>query len=122
MRLLLIDDHSSFLDTVAKMLGAEPGMEVIGCATGGTEGLHLAADLKPDAVIVDFAMPDVDGPTVTRTLKSSSNPPKVVMMSFHADPEYREMALAAGADAFLTKTSLYVELVPLLMRLDKEVG
>ncbi len=122
MRLLLIDDHASFLDALAKMLGGVLGIEVVGRATGGSEGLQLAAELKPDVVVVDFAMPEVDGMMVTRKLKAGANPPKVVMMSFHAEPEYHDMALAVGADAFLTKTNLYKELVPLLQRLGKEAG
>lgn len=122
MRLVLIDDHASFLDTLAKMLGDAPGMEVVGRATSGAEGLRLAAELKPDVVIVDFAMPEMDGLTVTRMLKAQPGAPKVLMMSFHGEPEYSDMALATGADAFLTKSSHYKELVPLLTRLGKDAG
>src|SRR5690242_16690663 len=102
MRLLIIDDHESFLNAVAAMLRHVADVQVTGQATDGRRGIELAAELKPDCVLVDFAMPEVDGLTVTRTLKSWPNPPKVVMMSFHTDPEYREMALKVGADAFLT--------------------
>jgi DNA-binding NarL/FixJ family response regulator len=122
MRLLLIDDHASFLETLAAMLGDTPGMEVVGCANNGAEGLRLAAKLEPDVVIVDFAMPGMDGLTVTRTIKSQPGAPKVIMMSVHSDREYRDMALAMGADLFLTKSCLYKELVPLLTRLGKEAG
>lgn len=122
MRLLLIDDHASLLDTLATMLGDAPGMDVVGRATDGAEGLRLAAELKPDVVIVDFTMPGMDGQSVTRSLKTRPGAPRVIMMSVHAEPEYREVALALGADAFLTKSRLYKELVPLLTRLGKEAG
>lgn len=122
MRLLLIDDHASFLDTLAEMLGEVPGMEVVGRGGDGAEGLRLAAELKPDVVIVDFAMPKMDGPTMVRRLKSKDGAPKVIMMTVHAENEYRDMALEVGADSFLTKSSLYSELVPLLTRLGKEAG
>ena len=120
MRVLLIDDHVSVLDTVAAMLEAVPGIDVVGTAENGREGLRLAEELKPDFVITDFSMPGMDGIAVTRVLKSKPDAPKVIMMSFHAEPEYRDMALAMGADGFLTKSSLYKELVPFLTRLGKE--
>lgn len=122
MRLILIDDHASFLEALAKMLEQVPGIEVVGRAHDGRAGLKTAAELKPDLVLVDFSMPELDGVGVARQLKAWPKPPRVVVMSFHTDPEYRDMALAAGADAFLTKTVLYKELVPLLERLDKAGG
>lgn len=121
MRLLIIDDHESFLNALAAML-EQAGMKVSGRAAGGRAGLELAESLKPEIVVVDFAMPEVDGLTVTRRLKAGPNPPKVVMMSFHTDPEYRDMALKVGADAFLTKTDLHKQLVPLLTRLEQGAG
>ena len=119
MILLIIDDHESFLNAVAGMIRQMPGIENVYQAVGGRRGLEMAAELKPSTVLVDFSMPEVDGLAVTRTLKASPNPPRVVVMSFHTDPEYREMALKVGADAFLTKTDLHKQLVPLLMRLEK---
>lgn len=122
MRVLLIDDHESFLNALGAMLKQARGIEVVGCANGGIEGLELAAVFHPDLVVVDFAMPDMDGVSVTQKLKAGANPPKVVMMSFHAEPEYRDMAIHAGADAFITKTDLHKELVPLLERFDDQAG
>jgi len=122
MRLLIIDDHASFLDALANMLEQVPGIDVVGCAKDGRQGLLAATELKPDTVLVDFSMPELDGVSVTRELKAWPNPPTVVMMSLHADPEYRDMALAAGVDAFLTKTDLHDELIPLLTRLDKHAN
>lgn len=120
MRLLIIDDHASFLDALAKMLGQVARVEVVGRAKDGRQGLEAAAELEPDVVVVDFAMPELNGLDVARELKRQPRPPKVIVMSFHQEPEYRDMALAAGADAFLTKTHLRNELVPLLERLVKE--
>ena len=122
MRLLIIDDHESFLQAVASMLKHTTGVTVVAQAVGGKRGLEVAAELKPDCVLVDFAMPEVDGIAVTRRLKAGSNPPKVVVMSFHSDPEYRDLALTAGADAFIPKTELHTGLVPLLARLGHGTG
>ncbi len=122
MTLLIIDDHESFLNAAAGMIRQLAGIKSVHQAVGGRRGLELAAELKPDCVLVDFAMPEVDGIAVTRGLKAGPNPPKVVVMSFHADPEYRDMALAAGADAFIPKTELHTGLVPLLTRLGQVTG
>ncbi len=116
MRLIIVDDHEAFRQALARMLEQVSDIDIVGQAGDGREGLKLAADLKPDTVVVDFSMPELDGLAVTRQLKAWPKPPRVVMMSFHAEPEYREMALATGADAFITKAELHRELLPLLER------
>jgi len=114
MRLLLIDDHAAFLDALESILGQVPDLEVVGRAEDGRQGLRAAAELKPDLVLVDFSMPELDGIGVIRELKTWSSPPKIVMLSLHTGAELRDAALQAGADAFLCKTDLYLELLPLL--------
>ncbi len=122
MRLLIIDDHESFLQAVAAMLRHIAHIEVTGLATGGRRGLELASELKPEVVLVDYNMPEIDGIEVTRRLKAGPNPPKVVMMSFQTDPEYQALALGAGADAFIPKTELHTGLAPLLTRMGHGPG
>ena len=117
MRTILVDDYPPLLAALATLLRTYDGVEIVGRANTGSDGLKLAAEQIPDLVLVDFSMPDMDGVAVTRKLKSGPNPPKVVVMSFHAEPEYRDMAMGAGADAYLVKTDLYHELMPLLERI-----
>lgn len=117
MRVIIVDDHPPFLAAVAAMLAMVPEVQVVGRAVGGREALALASDVKPDLVLVDYSMPDMTGAAVAKSLKAGPVAPKVVVMSFHNEPEYRDMALQAGADAFLPKTELHKELVPLLRRL-----
>jgi DNA-binding NarL/FixJ family response regulator len=117
MRAILIDDYPPLLAALATLLRTYQGVEIVGRANTGSDGLKLASEQNPDLVLVDFSMPDMDGVAVTRRLKASPNPPKVVVMSFHAEPEYRDMAMHAGADAYLVKTDLYHELMPLLERI-----
>lgn len=117
MRTILVDDYAPLLAALATLLRTYRGVEIVGRANTGSAGLKLAAEQAPDLVLVDFSMPDMDGVSVTRKLKTGPNPPKVVVMSFHAEPEYRDMAMQAGADAYLVKTDLYHELMPLLERI-----
>ena len=117
MRALLVDDYPPFLTAVVALLGGKSGVEVVGQAHDGAEALKLAAELKPDLVLVDFTMPGMNGIEVAKKLKASPQAPKVIVMSFHAEPEYRDMALRAGADAYLVKTDMHQELMPTLRRL-----
>lgn len=117
LRTVLVDDYPPLLAALASLLRTHGSIEIVGRANNGRDGLKLAEEQQPDLVLVDFSMPDIDGVAVTRRLKAGPKPPKVVVMSFHAEPEYRDMAMHAGADAYLVKTELYHELVPLLERL-----
>ena len=117
LRTVLVDDYPPLLAALATLLRSHADIEIVGRANNGRDGLKLAEQQHPDLVLVDFSMPDIDGVAVTRRLKAGPTPPKVVVMSFHAEPEYREMAMHAGADAYLVKTELYHELVPLLERI-----
>lgn len=117
MRTILVDDYPPLLAALATMLRSYDGVEIVGRANNGREGLKLAEEQLPDLVLVDFSMPEMDGVAVTRRLKAWPRPPKVVVMSFHAEPEYRDMAINAGADAYLVKSDLYHDLVPLLDRI-----
>lgn len=117
LRTVLVDDYPPLLAALATLLRSRGDIEIVGRASNGSDGLKLVEEQQPDLVLVDFSMPDIDGVAVTRRLKAGAKPPKVVVMSFHAEPEYREMAMHAGADAYLVKTELYHELAPLLRRI-----
>lgn len=117
MRALVVDDHPPFLMALTALLGSKSGVEVVGQAHNGADALKLAETSRPDLVLVDFSMPGMTGAEVARKLKAEPWAPKVVVMSFHADAEYRDMALRAGADAYLVKTDMHRELLPLLQRL-----
>jgi len=118
MRTILVDDYPPFLDALAALLNGHPGVAVVGRAHNGQDGLKLAAELVPDLVLVDYSMPDMDGLAVTRHLKAGPKPPKVVIVTSHAETEYREMALRAGADGYVVKSEIYQDLVPQLQAIN----
>jgi len=116
MRIILVDDHPPFLAALMGLLRQEPEIEIVGQAHDGRDGVKLAEQLQPDLVLVDYSMPVMDGMALVKELKKCGHAAKIVMLSFQAEPEYREMALHAGADDYLMKTEIYKGLLPLLRR------
>ena len=117
MRTILVDDHKQFLDALAALLRRQPGIELVGEAYDGARGLALAAELKPDLVLVDFSMPDMNGAEVAQALKSSAKPPIVVIVSNHDGQEYQDRAMQCGSDGYVVKSEVADQLLPLLSRL-----
>lgn len=119
MRVILVDDNDLFLKTLSAQLARNPMIEIVGSATRGSDGLRLAAEFKPDVVIVDLAMPDMNGLEVARQLKRQPQPPRVVMLSMYDEPEYREGASLTGVDAYIAKNNVHADLGPLLSKLQE---
>jgi DNA-binding NarL/FixJ family response regulator len=111
MRTLLIDDYPPFLAALSKFLELQSTVEIVGRARSGDEGLRLAAELKPELVLVDFSMYGTDGLDVIRKLKAGPHPPRVVVLSIHTEPEYRNKARQAGADAYVAKSEIHAKLL-----------
>lgn len=117
MRAIVVDDYAPFLAALTVLLGHKTGVDVVGQADNGVDGLKLIVEMQPDLVLVDFTMPGMDGVELTRRLKAAAKAPKVIVMSFQTEPECRQEALAAGADGFLLKTEIHQELIPLMRRI-----
>jgi DNA-binding NarL/FixJ family response regulator len=117
MRTILVDDHPAYLAALAKVVERHAGIEIVGKAYNGQEGLKLAAALKPELVLVDFSMPGMNGAEVVSALKAGPAPPLVIIVSNHDEQEYRDRAFKSGADGYALKSELDEELVPLLKRL-----
>ncbi|MGH8378828.1 MAG: response regulator [Gammaproteobacteria bacterium] len=122
MRVMLVDNNALFLNTLAELLTRKRGIQVVGQAINGDDGLRLAAKLKPDVVIVDLAMPHMTGLEIAQRLKSQVQAPRVVILTLYDEPEYREHARRAGADAYVAKSAVYADLVPLLCALYKSAA
>lgn len=102
IRLMLADDHQMLRQGLRRSL-AEEGFDVVGEAADGAEAVRLATELKPDVVLMDVTMPDVDGVEATRRLQASNPEIKVVMLTMHADESVIRDALRAGAVGYLVK-------------------
>jgi DNA-binding NarL/FixJ family response regulator len=107
----LADDHAVVRDGLRLLLAAQPDIEVIGDAASGAEATRLIARRCPDVVIVDIAMPDMDGIEVTRRALEACPATRVIILSIHAAPEYVFRAFKAGASGYALKEAAGSEVV-----------
>lgn len=111
IKILLADDHEIFREGIHSLLGKEPGLEVIGGADNGKEALRLVQDLKPDVVVMDITMPDLNGIEATHLIKKKAPNTKVLCLSMHSDRKFVLEMFRAGASAYLLKNCAFKELV-----------
>jgi DNA-binding NarL/FixJ family response regulator len=102
IRVLVADDHPIVRSGIRHVLEGEPDLEVIGEAGSGREAISLAADLRPDVVVLDISMPDQSGLEVTARLRETSEI-RVLILSMHDNPEYVLESVRAGAHGYLLK-------------------
>jgi DNA-binding NarL/FixJ family response regulator len=100
---LLAEDHTIVREGFRKMLEMEPGLEVAGEAQDGRQAVALAKKLRPDVVLMDIAMPLLNGLEATRQILKENSAAKVLMLSAHSDDAYVTNATEAGAMGFLLK-------------------
>ena len=112
MRVLLADDHAIVRRGLRSLLETEPGLNVVAEAADGIEALRLADEHDPDVVILDVGMPKLNGIDVAARLQKLKRPPRVIILSMHADESYIIRALAAGARAYLLKDATDEDLLP----------
>ncbi len=117
IRLLLVDDDPGFRGTLRSLLAQREEVVVLGEAGSGEEAIQLAEALQPDAVLMDLGMPRMNGLEATRHLKARWPGMAVIIITIHDELAYRRTAQAAGAEAFLEKKTLGVDLWPTLIKL-----
>lgn len=105
IRILLADDHAVVRQGFKMILGAQPDMEIVGEAGNGREAVELAEQLKPDVVVMDVAMPELNGIEATRRIAGSAHHARVLALSMHKDSVYVREVLRAGARGYLLKDS-----------------
>lgn len=103
VRLLVVDDHDLFRTGLASLLSDEPGIEVVGQASGGRMGVRLAGELRPDVVLMDVRMPDISGPEATREILERHPETRVLALTVASEDGDVSNVLQAGACGFLAK-------------------
>lgn len=103
IRVLIVDDIAETRENIRKLLQFEADVEVAGAARTGKEAIELTQELKPDVVLMDINMPDMDGITATETIRRKLPYVQIVILSVQNDPSYMRRAMLAGARDFLPK-------------------
>jgi two-component system, NarL family, response regulator NreC len=110
IRIILADDHKIVRDGLRSLIGKEDDMEVVAEAEDGRTAVQLAAQLSPHVVLMDIAMPGLNGIEATRQIIAAAPQCKVIALSMHADKRYIMEMLKAGASGYLLKDSAFEEL------------
>jgi DNA-binding NarL/FixJ family response regulator len=111
IRVLLCDDHAVVREGLARLLESTDGIDVVGSAADGEEGVAAAVALRPDVILMDLAMPNVDGVTATRRIATEAPDAQVVVLTSFSDNTRIHEALDAGARGYLLKDAEASEVV-----------
>jgi DNA-binding NarL/FixJ family response regulator len=111
VRILLVDDHRLMRQGLRLMLEDEPDLQIVGEADNGRSAVAMAAELKPDVVIMDVTMPELNGIDATLQIRATNPRIKVVAVSMHVERQFITKMLAAKASAYLPKDSQVEELL-----------
>jgi DNA-binding NarL/FixJ family response regulator len=116
---LLVNDNRTFLQMLARFLAESSAgdVAVVGAALGGRDALAYAQRLRPELVLLDLAMPDLSGLAVLPKLRETLPTAILIALTLQDSDESRDAALAAGADAFVSKASLERDLLPTIREL-----
>src|SRR5713101_1162675 len=111
IRILVVDDISETRENVAKLIGFEPDMSIVGSAGGGQEAIDIAKRERPNVILMDINMPDMDGITATEIIANTVPESPIIMMSVQGEQDYLRRSMLAGAREFLVKPFSADELV-----------
>ena len=108
--ILLVDDHSLVRRGFRRILEDEPDMEVVGEAADGAEAVRLAGDLHPQVVVMDCALPGMNGLDATRAILADAPSTAILMLSMHSESTWVRQAIDVGAKGYILKNALDLEL------------
>lgn len=111
IRVLLADDHAVLRSGLRALLNLELDMEVVGEASNGREAIELSQTLKPDVIVMDISMPEMDGLAATKAIHEIGIPCHIVMLTVHAEEDYLFQTLQMGTSGYVLKSSADTELM-----------
>jgi DNA-binding NarL/FixJ family response regulator len=111
IRVLIADDHGVVAEGLQHLVDAQPDMEVIACVQDGRDAVRVAGDTRPDVVLMDLSMPELNGAEATRAIMQHDAKCRVIVLSMYAEREYVRRALKAGAVGYVVKRSAAKEVV-----------
>jgi len=111
IRTLVVDDHALVRDGLCRVLNAEEDIVVVGQTGSGREAVKLCSELKPDVMLLDFNLPDLDGLAVTAEIMAQGSNARVLILTMYANEEYATRSIRAGASGFIVKAASTSELL-----------
>ena len=111
-RILIADDNQKFVKNIRRLLETDARISIIGEANTGREAITLALELKPNIILLDIQMPEVNGLQVTSVLKGNMPDLKVIIVTLFDLDEYSRLAKESGADSLILKKNIYRGLIP----------
>jgi DNA-binding NarL/FixJ family response regulator len=113
---VIVDDHALARAGMRKLLNGAPYMEIVGEAASGREAVTVCRRLRPDLVLMDVRLPDIDGLAATRAIREALPETKVLVVTIYEAPDYASEALRAGAAGLLLKGARRREVLAALHR------
>jgi DNA-binding NarL/FixJ family response regulator len=110
-KIILVEDHNIMREGLRLLLENQSGVEVIGEGRNGREAVKLVKELKPDIVVTDISMPDMNGMEATKRILESCEDVKVIVLSVHSDKQFVNSMLKVGASGYLIKDCVKDELI-----------
>ncbi len=111
IKILLADDHKLLIDGLRSLLEKQKNLEVVGVAKDGLETVDLAAQYKPDIILLDISMPQLNGIDAARKILRDLPDTKIIMLSMHADRRYIQESIRIGARGYILKESAAREVI-----------
>jgi len=105
-RILIVDDHEIFRRGLRSLLESRPEFEILGEAADGLQAIEKATQLKPDLIVMDVSMPQLDGLQATRQIRKKLPQTKILILSQHDTSHMLSAALEAGANGYVTKSQV----------------
>jgi two-component system response regulator DegU len=115
-RLAIVDDHKLARESLQNMLSDEDDIEIVGEAANGRQALLLCSRLRPDLILMDVRMPEMDGLAATKEVKQRYPEISVMMLTMHENPDYLLEALKAGAAGYVLKDAPQEEIIEAIRR------
>lgn len=112
IRVVIVDDHELMRHIIQKILSRDDDIEIVGTAKDGIEALRLISEAGADVVLMDLAMPEMDGVEVLKKLQAQASEAAVIIVSVHAQVQAVLRALDEGARGYVVKKAMTEELVP----------
>lgn len=111
IRVLIVDDHAVMAEGLRSLIDAQHDLTVVDCVDNGREALYRVQEHMPDVVVMDIAMPELNGIDATQLIRERASGTQVIVLSMHANPEYVFRALRAGARGYVLKKNAATEVL-----------